>query len=116
MFRSIFGSISAACPCAIRRFSHIANRQTTTQPASTSQITGESPSHSGAPGLARTNPHAPDFKVPITIRPRPAADSAVPTRSSRAPFSGGVSFTRRARARITITISTSLTNTHRHEA
>ena len=54
--------------------------------------------------------------MPITIRPRPAADSPVPTRSSLAPFSGGVSFTRRARARITITISTSLTNTHRHEA
>ncbi len=116
MFRSIFGSISAAWPRAIRRFSHIANRPTTTQPASTSQITGESPSHSGAPGLARTNPHAPDFRIPITISPRPAADSPVPTRSSLAPFSAGVSLIRRARPRITITISTSLTNTHRHEA
>ena len=76
MFRSIFGSISAAWPRAIRRFSHIANRPTTTPPASTSQITGESPSHSGAPGLGRTNPHAPERRMPITIRPRPAADSA----------------------------------------
>ena len=116
MLRSIFGSISAAWPRAIRRFSHAMNRPSTTPPASTSQITGESPSHSGAPGLGRTNPHAPDLRMPITISPRPAADSPVPARSSLAPFSGGVSFTRRARARITITISTSLTNTHRHEA
>ena len=63
-----------------------------------------------------TKPHAPERRMPITIRPRPAADSAVPTRSSLAPFSAGVSFTRRARERITITISTSPANTHRHEA
>ena len=56
MLCSIFGSISAASPRAMRRFSHIANRPTTTQPASTSQITGESPSHSGAPGLASHEP------------------------------------------------------------
>ncbi len=60
---SVLGSINAACPCAMRRFSHIPNSPTTTQPASTSQITGESSSHSGEPGPVRTNPDVLDFWI-----------------------------------------------------
>ena len=116
MFRSIFGSISAAWPRAIRRFSHIANRPTTTQPASTSQITGESRSHSEHPAwAARTPTHPTSGCRSRSARGRPPTGRCRPGRAL-APFSAGVSFTRRARPRITITISTSLTNTHRHEA
>ena len=79
-------------------------------------MTGESPSHSGAPGLGWTKPQVPERRTPSTIRPSPAADSAVPTRSSRTPSSAGVSFTRRASSRITRMIRTSPANTHRHEA
>ena len=57
----------------------------TTPPPSISQIVGESPSHSGAPGLGLTKPHVPERRTPNTISPRPSADSAVPTRSSRTP-------------------------------
>ena len=81
-----------------------------------SQITGESPSHSGAPAAGCTKPHDPERRMPNTIKPRPSADSAVPTRSIRTPFAAGVSFTRRASTRITRTMSTSPANTHRHEA
>ena len=60
---------------------------TTTPPPSSSQIVGDRPSHSGAPGLAFTNPQVPERRIPNTISPRPSAESAVPTRSSRTPGS-----------------------------
>ena len=81
-----------------------------------SQITGDSPSHSGAPGLGRTKPHVPERSTPYTIRPRPSADSTVPTRSSRAPSSAGVSAMRRVSAKMISTTRTSPANTHRQEA
>ena len=114
--RSIAGSISAPCPCVMRRFSHHTNRTSTTAPAKISQITGESPNHSGASGFARTSPHVPALRMPSTIAPSPSADRAVPIRSSRAPSSAGVSFMRRVSKRITSTITTSPANTHRHDA
>ena len=114
--RSIAGSISAPAPRSIRRFSQARNSPSTTPPARIIQITGESPSNSGASGFGCTNPHEPDFRMPSTIRPSPSADSAVPTRSSRTPFSAGESFIRLVRARITSTIRTSPANTHRHDA
>src|SRR5262245_26595653 len=81
-----------------------------------SQITGESPSHSGAFGFGFTNPHEPERSTPYTTRPRPSADSAVPTRSSFTSFSAGASTILLARTRMTTTISTSPANTHRHDA
>ena len=116
MLRSIEGSISAPFPCSMRRFSQATKRATTKPPARISQITGESPSHSGASGLGCTKPHVPERRMPSTIRARPSAESAVPTRSSRTPSSAGVSFIRRVRRRITSTISTSPANTQRQEA
>ena len=53
--------------------------------------------------------------MPYTIRPRPSADSTVPTRSSRAPSSAGVSAMRRVSAKMISTTRTSPTNTHRQE-
>ena len=38
------------------------NRTSTTPPAKISQITGDSPSHSGASGFGRTNPHVPGLE------------------------------------------------------
>ena len=69
----------------------------------------------GAPGLGWTKPHVPERRMPNTTSPRPSADSTVPTRSSRAPCSAGVSAIRRVSARMTSTTSTSPTNTHRHD-
>ena len=63
MLRSIFGSISAAC--AARDPPVLPQRRTVPAPRrlrGSSQITGESPSHSGASGLGCTNPHAPDLQ------------------------------------------------------
>ena len=114
--RSIAGSISAPSPRSIRLLSHHMNPTSTTAPAKISQITGESPNHSGASGFARTSPHVPALRMPSTIVPSPSADSAVPTRSSRAPSSAGVSFMRRVSKRITSTMRTSPANTHRHDA
>ena len=54
--------------------------------------------------------------MPYTMRPRPAADSAVPTRSRCASGSAGVSAIRRARARMTNTPTTSPANTQRQDA
>ncbi len=113
--RSILGSMRAPSPSLIRRFSQSRNSAMTTAPAITSQITGESPSQCGAPGLGSTNPHTPDCKTPITISPRPSAESPVPTRSSLTPGFAGLSAIRRAKIRITTTIPTSQTNTHRHD-
>ena len=53
--------------------------------------------------------------MPYTTRPRPSADSTVPTRSSRAPSSAGVSAIRRASPRMMSTMRTSPTNTHRQD-
>ena len=114
--RSIAGSISAASPRLTRRFSHHTNSISTSAPAKIIQITGDSPSHSGASGFGFTKPHVPDLRTPSTIAPSPSADRAVPTRSSRAPSSAGVSFMRRARPRITSTMTTSPANTHRQDA
>ena len=81
-----------------------------------SQITGERPSSSGAPGLGMMKPQEPELSTPNTTRARPSAESAVPTMSSRASLSPGVSSIRRAKARMIRTTSTSPTNTHRQEA
>ena len=62
-----------------------------------SQITGRGPASSGAPGLGRTKPHVPELSTPNTTRARPSADSTVPTMSSRASLSAGVSAIRRAK-------------------
>ena len=53
--------------------------------------------------------------MPYTTRPRPSADSTVPTTSSRAPSSAGVSAIRRASPRTMRTMRTSPTNTHRQD-
>ena len=53
--------------------------------------------------------------MPYTTRPRPSADSTVPTTSSRAPCSAGVSAIRRASPRTMSTMRTSPTNTHRQD-
>ena len=116
MLRSIEGSNRAPSPRAMRRFSQATNSASTAPPARIIQITGESPSHSGASGFGCTKPQVPERRIASTIRPRPAAERPVPTRSSLTPSSGGVSFIRRVRSRITSTISTSLANTQRHEA
>ena len=83
----------------------------TTPPASISQIVGDRPSHSGAPGLGFTNPQVPERRIPNTISPRPSAESAVPTRSSRTPVLRVPSAMRRASARIPSTTRTSPANT-----
>ena len=78
---------------------HIAEQAN--RPASTSQITGESRSHSGEPGLGRANPHAPDYAdhdQPEAGRRQPGADQVEP-----GALLACVSFTRLARPRITIT-------------
>ena len=72
-------------PGRVRRCSHSRKPQSTTPPPRISQITGDSPSHSGAPALGCTKPHAPDFSTPNTTSPRPSAESTVPTRSSFTP-------------------------------
>ena len=87
-FRRIAGSTRGSAPWASRRFSHSMNTQSTTPPPSISQIEGDRPSHSGADALGRTKPHSPARRMPNTISPRPSADSAVPTRSSRTRVSG----------------------------
>ena len=98
MLRSMPGSISAPSPRAIRRFSQTTKSPSAAAPAKISQITGESPNHSGAPGFGCTKPQVPERRMPRTIRPRPAAERTVPTRSSLTPFSAGVSFIRRVRS------------------
>ena len=108
--------MSGSLPCAMRWSSQLKNRSSTTAPAVMSQITGDSPSHSGALGFGWTKPHEPERKMPYTKRPSPAADSAVPTRSSFTPCSAGVSAIRLASKRMTMTIRTSPANTQRHDA
>ena len=118
MFRSIVGSISAPSPrCDAAGSPTPANRASTTPPASTSQITGESPSHSGASGLGCTKPHAPDAQdadhdQAEAERRQRGADQVEPD----ALLGGRVVHRAAPEARITSTISTSPTNTHRHEA
>jgi len=114
-FRSMAGSTSTAPPRARRWFSHHEKTRSTSPPARISQNTGDNPSHAGAPALGWTNPHVPERKTPYTSSPRPSADSTVPTGSSRAPGSGGVSAMRRASAKMMSTIRTSPTNTHRQD-
>jgi hypothetical protein len=62
------------------------------------------------------NPHVPKLSTPNTTKARPSADNTVPTMSSRALSSPGVSPIRRAKPRMTKTTSTSPTNTQRQEA
>ena len=61
-------------------------------------------------------PHVPERRMPYTIRPRPSADSTVPTTSSRTPASAGVSAMRRVSIKMISTTTTSPANTHRQEA
>ena len=96
--RRILGSTSGSAPRASRRFSHPMKSHSTTPPPSISQMHGDRPSHSGASGLGWTNPHVPARRTPNTMSPRPSADSAVPTRSSRTPASRVPSSIRRARS------------------
>jgi len=100
----------------MRWSSQLKNSNNTNAPAVISQITGDSPSHSGALGLGWTNPHEPERNTPYTNRPRPAADKTEPTRSSFTSWSAGVSATRRVNLRMTMTIRTSPANTQRHDA
>ena len=99
-----------------RRFSHHKKTRSTTPPARISQITGDNPSHSGAPALGWTKPHVPERRTPYTTSPRPSADNTVPMRSSRAPSSAGVSAIRRVSPKMMSTTRTSPANTHRQEA
>jgi hypothetical protein len=48
----------------MRRSSQLRNSNNTTAPAVISQITGDSPSHSGAFGFGLTNPHVPERNTP----------------------------------------------------
>ena len=78
-----------------------------------SHSVAEMPNSSGASGLGATQPHTLERSTPNTARPRPAADSATPTRSIRGCCPGGSSAIRRVSARIPSTISTSPANTSR---
>jgi hypothetical protein len=89
------------------RFSQTAKSQMTRPPARISQIVGERPIHSGPSGFGLTKPQVPERRIPKTISPRPAAESAVPTRSRRTFFSGAPPAIRRARKRIATTTRTS---------
>ena len=106
MLRSIFGSISAAwprCDAPVLPHSEQAEHHTARE---------HEPDHRREPeplGSIRLGLHEPPRTRAQDAdhdqhRGRPPT-APVPTRSSLAPFSAGVSFTRRARARITITIS-----------
>ncbi len=109
--RSIAGSSSAGCPVSRRCFSQTRNPNSTPPPARISHTTGDRPSQVGAPGLGCAKPHVPMRRTPYTIRPRPSAESPVPTRSRRAPSSLGVSAVRRlSRSTMAIT-NASQTNT-----
>ncbi len=92
---SMVGSIRTARPACRRRFSQSTNRVSRAAPPKMSQITGEAPSHCGAPGLGCTKPHVPERTTPKTIVASPAADKKVPTRSSLTPGTGGLSLIRR---------------------
>ena len=81
--RRIAGSMSGSPPRAITRFSQIAKSQITKPPARISQIDGERPNHSGPSGFGLTKPQVPERRIPKTMRPSPAAERPVPTRSSR---------------------------------
>ena len=48
----------------MRWSSQLKNSNSTTTPAVISQITGDSPSHSGALGFGWTNPHEPERSTP----------------------------------------------------
>src|SRR5262249_62177248 len=110
------GPGGAAGPPFRRRRPHHVKIRSPPPPASTSQITGDSPSHVGASALGWTKPQVPERRIPYTISPRPSADSTVPARSSRAPGSAGVSATRRVRAREKSTTRAPPANTHRQAA
>ena len=105
--RRIAGSTRGSPPRDTSRLSQARKSQTTAPPASSIQITGERPIHSGASGLALTKPQVPARRIPSTISPRPSAESAVPTKSSRTFFSAAPASMRRVRKRIAITIRTS---------
>ena len=94
--RSIAGSMSAPSPRRMRRFSH--HRKSAEHHAAAE----DEPDHrrepeplAARPAWAARSPTSPSAGCRSTTRPRPSADSAVPTRSSRAPSSAGVSFMRR---------------------
>ncbi len=106
LVRRIPGSTSGSPPRAITRFSQAAKSQITSPPARISQIDGERPIHRGPSGFGLTNPQVPERRMAKTIRPRPAADSPVPTRSRRT-FCGASAVIRRARKRIATTTRTS---------
>src|SRR5262245_61292781 len=114
-------SLNSACTnsaprtWSMRCCSHLTNPPSTAAPRVNSQITGETPNHTGAPSVGCSTPQLPALRMPNTIRLRPVPDNAVPTRSSRASGSGGVSAIRRVNTRITTTITTSLANTNRHD-
>jgi hypothetical protein len=56
--------MSGSLPCAMRWSSQLKNSNNTTAPPVMSQITGDSPSHSGALGFGLTNPHEPERSTP----------------------------------------------------
>ena len=114
--RRIVGSMSTDWPASTRRFSQAAKTSSTRPPPSMSQIVGDNPIQTGAPGLGLTNPHAPARRMPNTTRPSPRADRAVPPRSSRASRSDSPSAIRPVIARMMATMTTSPANTQRHEA
>jgi hypothetical protein len=72
-------STSGSRPRVIMRRSQAKNTRITTRPARMNQTVGEMPSQEGASALGRTHPHSPDRSTPYTARPRPEAESSVPT-------------------------------------
>ena len=88
-----------------------------TPPARSIQITGEYPEDRRRLRLRLDEtPGTRTWRIAITTRPRPRADSTVPPTSRWTSFSGGVSLIRRARRRIPRTTTTSPAKTQRHEA
>ena len=75
------------------------------------------PNGSTGESFGFTQPHVLDWSTPSTTMPRPLADSAVPTPSSRglAPLRGA-SAMKRVVARMNATSTTSPANTTRHDS
>ena len=112
---SMAGSTNGSAPRATWWRSQARKPYTTVPPASTSHTVAETPNNEGAPGLACTQPQALERSTPKTNKPRPAAESTVPTRSRWGRCVGGASATLRASTSMAATTRTSPTKTHRHE-
>ena len=108
MAGSISGAVAAVDPVTLPREEQAQQGEPADR---TSQITGDRPIQAGASALGLTIPHDPDFSTPNTISARPAADSPVPTRSSRTPGSPATSAIFLVSTRMIMQMMTSPMNT-----